>query len=499
MSHVVVYTLDATRVTGQLNVISQNQTIQIFDLTEAGDVLQLFSAQLELNLRPPCPSCHPSYNLFMYGDQVILPSAQVLNIFTFLSEPPYVYTQSVPIPDCIPLSFTASIQSVNLLFMDCEDLEQEGNFFLAKLQLESAHHWAYYKLNGFETVGRAGAYTVFTHMDIVMMMYVHEEHEHIELNNVRSGYFNLVRRPDDCVHAVRISATGKNNLVLIECSSTKASDQVSSIYTLESATFTHLLDTAPYSICPIRFTEDGSVTAIFTEYFIIAIDLDSGAFVNVSVSQAIYDGVITQFEDNSFYLVYSTSTGLHRVSVNLSQETESSRLGFTDTSAVCAVDGCSLLTLVDSNTVLVAIGLDITLLSISDLTKVSPDMEVKYRPSRNIFQKINITTAPSVVPDDDNEHSKNPTPTMYIKPPQIDPTPTEKQKPTTSPSKPPIKDTTNRKKKDGVIVAVIVLVVIALLAAVVVAAVVVINIVRRHYLRKKSLITEIRYFVCTLT
>ena len=492
-----MYTSDAARVTGQLNVISQNQTIQIFDLTEAGDVVQLFSAQLELDLRPPCPSCHPSYNLFIYGDQVILPSPEVLYIFTFLSERPYVYTQSVPIPDCIPLSFTASIQSVNLLFMDCEDLVEEGNFFLAKLQLEPAHHWAYYKLRGFETVGRAGAYAVFTHMDIVMhMMYVHEEHEHIELNDVRSGYVNLVRRPDHCVHAVRISATGKNNLVLIECSSNKASDQVSSIYTLESATFTHLLNTSPYSICPIRFTQDGSVAAIFTEYFIIAIDLDSGAFVNVSVSQAIYDGVITQCEDYLFYLVYSTSTGLHRVSVNLSQEMEISRLGFTDTSAVCAVDGCSLLTLVDSNTILVDIGLDVTLLSISRLSKVPPDVEVKYRPSRNIFQKMNITTAPSVVSDDDNEHP-NPTPSMHIKPPQI---PTEKQKPTTSPSKLPIKDTTNS-RKNGTIVKVVVPVVIAivLVALMGLVTLVVLNIVRRHYCRKKSLIAEIRYFVCTLT
>lgn len=485
--------------TGQLNVISQNQTIQIFDITEVGDVFQLFSAQLELDLPSPCPSCHPSYNLFTYGDQVILPSAEVLNMFTFLAEPPYVYTQSVQIPDCIPLSFTASVQSVNLLFMDCEDLVNEGNYFLAKLQLEPAHHWVYYKLRGFETVGRAGAYTVFTVMDIVMMMYVHEQHEYIELNDVRSGYFNSIHLPDHCVHAVRISATGKNNLVLIECSSSKASDQVSSIYTLESATFTHLLDTAPYSICPIRFTEDGSITAIFTEYYIIAIDLDSGALINISVNQAIYDGVITPFGGNSFYLVYSTPTGLHRVSVNLSQEMESSRLGFTDTSGVCAVDGCSLLTLVDSNTILVAIGLDITLLSISDLSKVAPNVEVKYRPSRNIFQKINITTSPSGVSDDDDEHS-NPTSTMYVKTPQIEPTPTEKPEPTTSPSKPPIKDTTKDGKKDGTIVKGMVPVVIAIVAVVVVVALVVIKIVRkRHYHRKKSLFTEIRYFVCRLT
>jgi hypothetical protein len=387
----------AAHLSGQLNVISQNESIELFNVTSSGhDFYQVFSAQLDLQLRQPCPFCHPTYDLVRFEDQILIPSSGVLSIFTFLSMPPFIYTQSVPIPDCEPLSIVKSLKSPNVLFMDCLDLENSGNYFLAELVHSSddtGHQWTFEKISGFKTLERAGTYVEVASINSIMMLYVHEEYDYIQMNGFRSGYINIISRPDGCNHVVRITATGSINVMLLECSASNDSELVSSIYVLESVTTTHILDTIPYSVCPIRFTMDGDTAAIFTEYYIIVINLVSYSFTNISVSQAIYDGAITRFDNNSFYLVYVTSRGLHRDHLTeYAQETGSSmtinsQLLFPDTSTVCAVDGCSLLTLIDSDTVLVALDYKIAIFSISALEKVAPYVRTKHQPSRNIFQK----------------------------------------------------------------------------------------------------------------
>lgn len=451
-------------VAGQLNVISQNESIELYDLTASGEVSRIFAARLELDLRPPCPSCHPSYNLVFFNDLIILPSSEVLSVFTNLSKAPYVYTQSIEIPDCSPLSLIASSQTPDLIFLDCEDLTNDGNYFLAELQHTSdgtGHQWTYQKMSGFETLDRAGAYVEVSAINSVMMLYVHEQYEYIQMNGFRSGYITHVPRPTGCVHVVRITATGKTDVMLLECSASNVSELVTSLYILESAKDTHILDTGPYSICPIRFTEDRNVAAIFTEHYILVTDLVSGIFTNISVNQAIYDGIITRFDSNSFYVVYSTSIGLHQVYLTKHNQGSGQsfvlnrRLLFDDTHTVCAVQGCSLLTLIDSDTLLVALDLKIVVFSISSLHKVA-NVGTKYQPSRNFFQKRNTSTTSPAIPSGD-VHLMSPTPTEATGHSKTDQT---EAKPTIPPpketSKPNDKHAIDgrRKGKNGVVIAV---------------------------------------------
>ena len=319
-----------------------------------------------------------------------------------------MYTQSVLLPDCEPLSIVMSPLLSDVFFLDCKDVTDSGNFFLAELERLSddtgRHSWTFEQMNGFETIEQAGAFVEVTAVNSDMMLYVHAQGNYIEVNGFLSGYINILPLPDGCGHIVRITVTGKPNLVLLECSN-NASDLVTGLFLLEleSVIDTHLFDTAPYVACPIRFSSGGDLAAIFTEHYILVIDLVSNVFTNISVNQAIYDGVLTESVNNAFYLVYTTSSGLHRA--YLTRETGhgmkvENQLLFSDTSTVCVHQSCPLLTLVDSDSVMVAFNFDIAIFSISGLYKVSPRVHVKFQPSRIVFQERNSSNllAPIITP-----------------------------------------------------------------------------------------------------
>ena len=378
-------------------MISQNESIDLYDLTLTGGVSNVFSAQLELNLRSPCPFCHTSYNLMTFDEHVLVPGTGIMTIFTFVRESPYVYTQSVLMTDCEPLSIIRSSQSPNQLFLDCKDLANEGNYFVADLILSSDstghQRWTFQKL---KTFARPGTFVEVSATGSVMMLYAHQNNNYIEVNGFLSGYINLLSLPDGCSRVVRITATA-GAVLFLECSN-DVSELVTSVHLLmlDSVTSTHLLDTAPYEVCPIRFTENGQFAAVFTQTYITVIDLVTHVFTSISVNQAIYDGVITQSDDDSVYLVYTTASGLNRVSLTLEggDIKVPNQLLFSDSGTACADLNCPLLTLIDSDTVVATLDQYITIFSISELSKVGPNVRTKYQPSRIVFQEKIISPLP---------------------------------------------------------------------------------------------------------
>ena len=125
---------------------------------------------------------------------------------------------------------------------------------------------------------------------------------------------------------------------------------------------------------------------------------------NLSVNQPIYDEVITRSvtNDSSFYLVYSTPSGLYRyhltqsrhqleVAVELDDLSE-----FADASSVCVHQGCPLLSLVDTDIVMIALDNDeIMTLSVSSLQSIGLNVKSEYQPSRIVFLKKNVSHVPS--------------------------------------------------------------------------------------------------------
>ena len=329
----------------------------------------------------------------------------MVTFFTFLSEEPYVHTQVLQTPNCEPLSIFKSSLSPSLLYLDCQDLENKGNYFLALLERfpgvgggEGEYIWIYSTLIGFESLEQAGSYAEFMASGSAMMLYVHEVQDYLELNGLLTGYFSILSKPEECTNVVRITATGNSeDKLLLECS-TSQSDLVSVIHIFDSLTSRHLLTTTPYPVCPIRSSVDGSIVAIFTNLSIFVIDLSSESYVNMSVSHPIYDGVITQSDSFTFCLVYSTSDGLHRAQISLTTSKQERRLSigsesmFPDTDSICVEDGCPLLYLVDQDLILAALHFSmIALFSISNLERVAPDIEIEYHPSRFMFQPANIS------------------------------------------------------------------------------------------------------------
>jgi hypothetical protein len=141
--------------------------------------------------------------------------------------------------------------------------------------------------------------------------------------------------------------------------------------------------------------------AVFTESYIILIDLYSEAYKNVSVvDQVIYDGVISRSGEKTIYLVYVSSTGLYRAQLSLVTHESETKIEvltislFHGTSSVCAWQGCPLLTLVDNDTAMAAFDLEITTFSISALSRVAPSIKTMYHPSRIVFQSANLSNSP---------------------------------------------------------------------------------------------------------
>ena len=406
-----------------MNVLSVNESLELFCTTTDWSVSPFFSATLDISLRAPCPSCHPSYNYIVHTDQLIVPSTGLVSFFTFLSEEPFVYTQVVPIPNCEPLSIYEPPLSPNLLYLDCKDLQNNRNFFLAQLERfqlsgksdKEDYVWIFSTLPGFQSLEEAGTYAGIMGFSSFMMLYVHEAQEdHIELNGFLTGYISILTKPEECSNIVRITATGtsEDNKLLLECSDTET-ELVSTLYILDSVTSMHLLTTqSPYKICPMRFSPNGSVVAIFTEFYIVVIDLVSESYTNVTVNQSIYDGVVSQSSSgsNTLYLVYSTMDGLYRVTVSLTTTKTTKRrieIGsvsiFPDTGTVCAKEGCPLMYMVNEDLILAAVDSVVSLFSIASLKKAAGDITTQHPPSRFMFQSaINDTLcrviSPSVCP-----------------------------------------------------------------------------------------------------
>lgn len=326
-------------------------------------------------------------------------------MFTFTPDQPYVYSQTIPAPLCDPLSITRSSLSPNQLYVDCRDVRSRGSVFLALLAQSLDHQtrlqWSFQQLPGYQNLDGAGAFVEVAALNTMMMLYLHEESGYLEVNGVDSGYISSLSLPRGCGHLVRATPTGSGGVVLLECSSERGSEEITNVHTfnISAAVLRRVIDSAPYSVCPLRFTADGQTAAIFTQHGIIVVDLGTGDHVNITASGPVYDGLLVRAGGTALYVVYSSPGGLHRSYVpSLASESSPGVLvRFEGSDSICAHRNCSLLALLDSDTVLAALGHEVALFSISTLRQVA-SAPTKYQPSRHIFQRSNGYNAGIPVP-----------------------------------------------------------------------------------------------------
>ena len=288
--------------------------------------------------------------------------------------------------------------------------------FLALLAQSLDHQtrlqWSFQQLPGYQDLDGAGAFVEVAALNTMMMLYLHEEFGYIEVNGVDSGYISSLSLPRGCGHLVRATPTGSGGVVLLECSSERSSEEITNlhIFNISAAVLRRVINSAPYSVCPLRFTAEGQTAALFTQHGIIVVDLGTGHHVNITASGPVYDGLVVRAGGAALYIVYSTPGGLYRSYVpSLGSESNPGvPIRFEGSDGICAHRNCSLLALLDSDTVLAALGHEVALFSISTLCQVA-STPTKYQPSRYIFQRSNGSNAGTPVPTSSSHPSPHST------------------------------------------------------------------------------------------
>lgn len=164
-----------------------------------------------------------------------------------------------------------------------------------------------------------------------------------------------------------------NHRIIIECSATVQSNTITSVYAFDPETgeMASILSEVEYSKCPIRFSKDGSILAVFTDSMVLVTDYlaADGTPVHVPVqgSGAPYDGLLTTVGTSTF-AVYSTREGLFVFSVSQALQgghgTTATRL-LEQSEDVCAHEGCPLLVLAEENRVLATLDHQLAMFSVN--------------------------------------------------------------------------------------------------------------------------------------
>ena len=407
-----------TALSGQMNLISQNFGLETFFLNRHS-FSRLFGVQLEggtTHLRPPCPACPSTYNVYTHRDEIIIPAAQRFFFFRFTRSEPYVASQSILAEGCDPLSITSFSASSRQLYIVCRDTEIVGKAFLALLtqsfEDETSFRWSFSRIHGYENLYLVGTFVEVFALNSPILLYVHEAAGYLELNGIESGFIVSLAMPENCGHFLRLTPI-RGGKVLIECSSLSPHPSPTPSPSSETATNLHLFDITASSMnnltslppylptsCPLRQTEDGAVVALLCPHTVTVVNVSSGAHTSFSISfdlGAIYDGLIFSRDGGAVYVVTSTPNGLHRTSIPKVAPGNGEGtlpLTFNGSTSICSRGNCSLLMRLDSGTILASLDHYIGLFSVSTLQLVAKTATT-YQPARIIFQPIEKQTTPT--------------------------------------------------------------------------------------------------------
>ena len=394
---------------GYLSCLSRDLDIVGFGIDTAHTLTHAYRLQTDgggddlTPLRDPCPSCPPSYNLLSLQDyQLLIPVSGKLYIFTVVNNTPY--SQIVVTAACNPISIFKPDRNYfdqDTLFVECRRQSNRNQYFLAKLVKDPNDlQWSYQTLINYDDLTSNGAFQYYIdEFDQYMVYYAYGRGDLLYFEGPDDGYYRFFALPTECAKVVRITRTAKHPQLVIECSSSSNSSvqTINSVFLFDPdfGEFDSLFQGTAYSKCPVRFSDDDSIIAIFTGDSLLVGELSSPSRrVTVENVSSVYDAVLTQVDGN-FYAAFTNTSGLY--TVNVSQALEGGTvvpLHANDSEDICAHTGCPLLEIIDANTTVVRLNRSIATFSIHPprLLNSSP---ISNQPVRFIFHKLHPQATPT--------------------------------------------------------------------------------------------------------
>ena len=401
---------------GHLASFSVNLQLEVYALNSSAAALEYVTEVQQdgsLSLRPPCPSCSPSYNqltLTSTPHQTLIPVAQRIIVTSIINDQPYI--QLLKMDGCDPISMLKPQMNSDLLYLQCRTVSSESTrvlYQLARLaqntQDITEQQWSFQPYDDFDDFTSEGEYYEYhdRSADRYEVYFVYTRSGELVFEGPDTGYFRFFALPDGCAKAVRLTPiTDTKHRIIMECSATVQSNTISSVYAFDPETgdMANILSGVEYSKSPIRFSKDGSILAIFTDTMVLITDClaADGTPIRVPVqgAGAPYDGLLTTIGTVT-YAVYSTREGLFTFSVSQALQgghgTTATRL-LEQSGDICAEEGCPLLVLVEENRVLATLDHQLALYSINPPLLVNR-VATTYQPARFVYRKYPSSQPPS--------------------------------------------------------------------------------------------------------
>ena len=394
---------------GYLSCLSRDLDIVGFGIDTAHTLTHAYRLQTDgggddlTPLRDPCPSCPPSYNLLSLQDyQLLIPVSGKLYIFTVVNNTPY--SQIVVTAACNPISIFKPDRNYfdqDTLFVECRRQSNRNQYFLAKLVKDPNDlQWSYQTLINYDDLTSNGAFQYYIdEFGQYMVYYAYGRGDLLYFEGPDDGYYRFFALPIECAKVVRITRTAKHPQLVIECSSSSNSSvqTINSMFLFDPdfGEFDSLFQGTAYSKCPVRFSDDDSIIAIFTGDSLLVGELSSPSRrVTVENVSSVYDAVLTQVDGN-FYAAFTNTSGLY--TVNVSQALEGGTvvpLHANNSEDICAHTGCPLLEIIDANTTIVHLNRSIATFSIHP-PRLLNSSAISNQPVRFIFHKLHPKATPT--------------------------------------------------------------------------------------------------------
>ena len=392
---------------GHLASISADMQFEVFAINCSTASLTLeYVTDLQLDqdnpigLRPPCPSCAPTYNQLTLAStphQTFIPVAERLIVTTIIHDQPYA--QLVRMDGCEPTSMLKPKNNRDLLYVQCRNSGNARTLYQLARLLQNPEdlgelQWTFQFYDDFDDFTSEGEYYEYydTDLDRYEVMFMYSKSGKLFFEGPDNGYYRFYALPDDCATTVRLTPiTDANHQIIIECSDSSHSDTISGVYAFDPDTgdIASILSNVEYSKCPIRFSKDGSIIAIFTKREVLVTNLTTTdsvlARVPVQGSGVVYDGLLTTVEGVT-YAIYSTREGLFTFNVSQTLQGGSATGLMDQTDDICAEEGCPLLVLADDNRVLATLDNEIAMYSINPPRLVNR-VATTYQPARLSYQE----------------------------------------------------------------------------------------------------------------
>ena len=286
--------------------------------------------------------------------------------------------------------------------MECRRQSNHNQYFLAKLVKDQNDlQWSYQTLVNYDDLTSNGAFQYYIdEFDQYMVYYAYGRGDLLYFEGPDNGYYRFFGLPSECAKVVRITRAAKHPQLVIECSNSSNSSvqTITSVFLFhpDSGEFDSLFEGIAYSKCPVRFSDDDSIIAIFTGDGLLVGELSSPSRrVTVENISSVYDALLTQMDGN-FYAVFTNTSGLYTVNVSQALEGGTVRPLHADNSEdICARTGCPLLEIIDANTTIVRLNRSIATFSIHP-PRLLNSSAISNQPIRFIFHKLHPQATPTV-------------------------------------------------------------------------------------------------------